>query len=259
MKAKVRDKYIKILLPTSLVAGLLILWQILSNRYIINPALFSSPLEIWEAIRYEPKLTQHILHSIYRLFIAVLIGYPLGALIGVLVARAKRISFLEDIVAFFMSIPGISWAPIFIIILGFGDRTIILVGVLTAFFPALYNMVHGMKAINQNVIRLTEILEYSPARKFFTVFIPASSTYLINGLKEAFARSWRTIIAVEMIAATMYGLGYMTFDARELLNSSTMFLGILLSGLIYIIIEIILIGALEKVTIVRWGMKVKDE
>lgn len=253
------DKLLKYLLPASLVAGLLLLWQLLSDQYIINPALFSSPLDIVGAIVYEPALGKHILNSVYRLFIAVLIGYPLGAFVGVVVSKAKKVAFLEDIIAFFMSIPGISWAPIFIIILGFGNRTILLVGVLTSFFPALYNMVHGMKAIDKNMVRLSEILEYSQTKKFFQLYIPASSTYLMTGLKESFARTWRTIIAVEMIAATMYGLGYMTFDARELLNSSTMFLGILLSGGIYLIIELFLLGALEKETIIKWGMKTKDE
>ena len=55
----------------------------------------------------------------------------------------------------------------------------------------------------------------------------------------------------------MYGLGYMIFDARELLNSKIMFTGILVSGLIYFVIENVFIKIIEKVTVVRWGMKVK--
>lgn len=250
-----KDKLLRFILPAGLIAVLVITWQLLSDYSIINPALFSSPKDIALAFFDEPGLYNHILSSLYRLFISVIIGFPLGALVGIAVSKIRKVSFIEDIISFFMSIPGISWAPIFIIIMGFGDKTIILVGLITSFFPALYNMIHGFKAIDRNILRVSELLEFSILKKIFQVYIPSTSTYLLVGLKESFARTWRTIIAVEMIAATLYGLGYMTFDARELLNSSTMFLGIVLSGLIYMLIEIFLIGTIEKNTVVKWGMK----
>lgn len=250
-----KDKILRFVLPMSLVTAIVITWQLLSSYSIINPALFSSPKDVALTFFDEPRLIRHILSSVYRLFISVLIGFPLGAILGVVVSKVKKVSFIEDIISFFMSIPGISWAPLLIIIMGFGDKTIILVGIITSFFPALYNMVHGLKATEKNILRVAELLEFSNFKKFFQVYIPSASTYLLVGLKESFARTWRTIIAVEMIAATLYGLGYMTFDARELLNSSTMFLGIVMSGLIYMLIEVFIIGTIEKKTVIKWGMK----
>ena len=38
----------------------------------------------------------------------------------------------------------------------------------------------------------------------------------------------------------------MTYDARELLNMPVMFMGIITSGIIYLIIEQIIIGTIEK-------------
>jgi ABC-type nitrate/sulfonate/bicarbonate transport system permease component len=156
-----------------------------------------------------------------------------------------------------MSIPGISWAPVFIILIGFGDITIISVGILTAFFPVVYNIFHGIRESDKSIVFLGDLFEYNFIEKMIKINIPAIMNYLVIALKLAFARTWRTIIAVEMIAATTMGLGYMIFDARELINTKLMFSGILISGIIFIIIETG-IKVLEKLTVVRWGMKIES-
>lgn len=250
-----KDKILKIILPTTLILILLTTWQILSEKEIINSMLFSNPIDIAKEITTNENLINHIANSVYRLLISVAIGYPLGILTGISISKIKKVKFVEDITAFFMSIPGISWAPIFIMVIGFGNPTIITVGVLTAYFPALYNSLHGIKGMNKNIIKVADMLEYKNIQKLFKIIIPAISNYLLIALKESFSRTWRTIIAVEMIAATMYGLGYMTYDARELLNMPVMFMGIIISGIIYLIIEQIIIGTIEKTTVVKWGMK----
>jgi NitT/TauT family transport system permease protein len=166
-----------------------------------------------------------------------------------------QLSFFEDVLAFFMAIPGISWAPLFIITIGFGDLSIFLVGALTAFFPVVYNIYHGAREIDPNFRRLGRLLEYGKREKFFLISLPAVMNYALGALKLAVARTWRTIIAVEMIAASMYGLGYMIFDARELLNTEYMFAGILLSGAIYMALELVAVRSIERLTVERWGMK----
>lgn len=246
-----------IALPASVIAGLLILWQIASDRNWINSALFSSPTDVVKAFFTTRSLLLHIFQSLNRLLLSVVIGYSVGTGSGLLISSFKRLSFLEDILAFFMSIPGISWAPIFIMLIGFGDKTIITVGALIAFFPALYNSNQGMKAIDKNLLRVSRMLEIKPVSTALRVKIPAISNYLLVGLKEAFSRTWRTIIAVEMIAATMYGIGYMTFAARELLNMDRMFMGIVLSGILYMLIDASIVLFIENQTVVKWGMKMK--
>lgn len=189
---------------------------------------------------------------------SVAVGYVLGFFVGFLISNNKRFLFIEDIMAFFMSIPGISWAPLFIMLIGFGDRTIILVGIITAFFPVMYNIYHGLKEIDKNFLNLGDLFEYGLFEKIIRIKLPSIMNYMLIALKLSFARTWRTIIAVEMIAATLSGLGYMIFDARELLNMSIMFGGIFLSGTVYILIEKIIIRILEMRTVIRWGMKVKE-
>jgi len=251
------DNILKIVLPLLVTALILIFWEICGEIGIINTALFSSPSRIASYLINSNVLLAHITHSLMRLGISVLIGYTLGLVVGIIITDYANLGFLEDFVSFFMSIPGIAWAPLFILILGFGDVTIITVGIITAFFPVVYNIIHGLREVNTNLIHLGDILQYNYFQKLTIIKLPAIMNYLLIALKLSFARTWRTVIAVEMIAASMFGLGYMIFDARELINSKAMFTGIIMSGLIYFVIENVFIRIIEKFTVLKWGMKVK--
>jgi NitT/TauT family transport system permease protein len=255
-----KNKILKILLPLLVIIMILIFWQYLGEKNLINTALFPTPSEIFFSMIEESQiLSRHITSSLFRLFFSVSIGYILGLFAAILTAHYNFLNFLEDISSFLMSIPGISWAPLFVITIGFGNKTINTVGIITAFFPVFYNVVVGLKSINKNLIFTTELFEYSFYQVLLRVKLPAIMNNLMIALKLSFSRTWRTIIAVEMIAATTYGLGFMIYDARELFNSSIMFAGITISGLLYYLIESILIRKIELFTVIKWGMKMNNE
>ena len=56
----------------------------------------------------------------------------------------------------------------------------------------------------------------------------------------------------EMLAALSYGLGYMIFAARSYMDVSTMFVGIVCLAVIGLLIEHVIFGTLEKMTVARW-------
>jgi ABC-type nitrate/sulfonate/bicarbonate transport system permease component len=67
------------------------------------------------------------------------------------------------------------------------------------------------------------------------------------------ARGWRTIIAVEMMAASLLGLGYMIFSARDYLRPSIIYGGIIVLAVTYFLIENV-IKWIERRTVEKWGM-----
>jgi NitT/TauT family transport system permease protein len=251
------NSILRIGLPAALIVLLLSLWELSVTKGVVNTALFPAPTEIFSDMLRIPHLGAHLSESVRLLLVSVAVGFSLGFVAGIAMSRF-RLNWIEDVVSFFMAIPGISWAPLFIITIGFGFRTIFIVGVITAFFPAVYNVFHGMRDIDQNLKRLGSLLEFSPFEMFYRVQLPSIMNYALTGLKLSVARTWRTIIAVEMIAASTFGLGYMIFDARELLNMEHMFAGILLSGFIYMLIEFLGIRFIEIYTVERWGMKAQS-
>ena len=242
----------------------LIGWEIFSYLEIVNSKLVSRPSEIFSVMLdlINPATQSFLKHSILfdvysslcRLAYAFVIAAFVGVSLGMLVAKSRFVyRFFDPLITVAMPVPGIAWAPIFILWLGFGNPTIISVGALAAFFPILYNTAAGVRSLDKKLIWSAESAGATQRTIFFKVYLPWSAAYVFTGLKLALARGWRTIIAVEMIAGTLLGLGYVIFDARDYLRPSIIYAGIVILAVTYFVIENI-IKLVEKRTIERWGM-----
>ncbi|RLI39217.1 ABC transporter permease [Candidatus Bathyarchaeota archaeon] len=246
---------------------ILVGWEAFSRLNILSPSLISRPSEIF-AVLYDllsktapsgmPLLLAHIYSSLYRLLYAYLIALAIGIGLGILMGQNDKVYwFFEPLITLALPIPGIAWAPIFMVWLGFGDPTILTVGVLAAFFPIVYNTAAGVRSIKKELIWAAQSMGADEKTIFFKVLLPASLGYIFTGIKLGLARGWRTIIAVEMIAGTLWGLGFMIYDAREYLRPSIIYAGIIVLAVTYFVIEG-LIKLLEKRTIEKWGMVRKE-
>lgn len=247
-----------------LVGVFLIGWEILSRLEILNPALVSRPSEIfWTTLDlFNPFTESFLRHSIlfdvyvslYRLSYAFVIATLAGVSLGLLMGRSNLIyGFFDPLITVLMPVPGIAWAPIFIIRMGFGDLPIITVGALAAFFPILYNTAAGVRSVDKKFVWSAQSAGANQRIVFFKIFLPWSAAYIFTGLKLALARAWRTIIAVEMIAASVFGLGYVIFEARDYTRHSIVYAGIVILAITYFLIENV-IKWIEKRTVEKWGM-----
>jgi ABC-type nitrate/sulfonate/bicarbonate transport system permease component len=238
-------------------------WEVLARLEWINAVLFPAPSEIiielvnlfQKGLPVRSDLITNVLATLKRLGLGFSIGVLCGILLGVLMGLNNFVfQFFNPLILILMSIPGIALAPLFIIWLGFGDPTIITLGALSSFFPVVYSTSTGVRSVNQQLVRAAQIMGASPLHVVANVHIPWSAAYVFNGVKLGLARGWMTVIAVEFVAATNYGLGYMVWYATERLKADVVYSGILVMVLIYFILDKLLIHSIEKKTISRWGM-----
>ena len=240
---------------------ILIVWQVFSQLGIVNQALFSSPskiaitfysLFVMQTSTGHSVLLTHIFASLHRLCISLVIALCLGITIGVLMGSRRVIQkCLNPLITVIMPIPGIAWAPIFMLWLGFGNPTLITVGTLAAFFPIVYNASAGIKSVDTKMVWAAESMGANKKSMFLKVLLPSSLTHILTGFKLGLAKGWRTIIATEMIAASLWGLGYMIFDAREYLQPSIIYGGIFVLAVVFVVIEKG-VNEIERRTVGRW-------
>ena len=235
----------------------------MADLHLINTGLFSSPVEIFRDLRTlfllktggRSVLLTHFMITLKRLFFAAMAGIFVGILAGAFMGLSKWVyRFLDPILSLIMPIPGIAMAPIFIVWMGFGDQTIIAVGAIATFFPVAYNTSTGVRSVDKQLVRAARIMGAKKIRILVQVYLPWAAVYLGNGIKLGLARGWRTVIAVEFIAAANWGLGYMIWDGAEYLRAGIVYGGIILLAITFTLIEKGLIGGLERVTIEKWGM-----
>jgi len=243
------------------IAALLLIWEVAVRGGWIAANIFPAPSMVFARASElifstgpdRGMLLTHIAASLYRAIVAfglsVLIAIPLGFLLGLLPRVYK---WLSPILSLMLPLPAVAWTPILLVAFGQGDRTIITVCFLGAFFPVLYSTIQGVRSVSRQSIWVIQSMGGTRRHVLLNVLLPGSLPALISGLKLGMAHSWRTLVAAEMLAALSAGLGYMIFAARSYMDVSTMFVGIALLALIGMAIEYGIFGVLEQNTIRKW-------
>ena len=234
------------------------LWELVARLQIFPPRLFPS-LEVVAAafvrLTASGVLPHHALDTLLRL----LAGFALAAIVGVVIGIAMgRSRFAEDtllpLVSIGAPIPGIAYAPLFLLWFGLGNVSAVLLVGFVSTFPIVFNTWTGVKAVKEIWVRSALAMGADDRRLFSKVILPGALPYILTGLRLGLAQAWRILVGVEMLAAVPWGLGWMIFGAREFLNTDVMLAGVVVIGAIGLALEKLVFQRLERFTVVRWGM-----
>jgi ABC-type nitrate/sulfonate/bicarbonate transport system permease component len=224
--------------PLTLLVLLLLAWQVLSGWYLPRvdrqfAILLPPPSEVlkagWELL-LSGELPMHLWASLRREFVAfafALLAIPLGIAMGWWKWAHDEI---DPVIELLRPIPPIAWIPLSILWFGVGDvqnQFIIFLGI---FFPILVNTVIGVKNIEPNLIRAARCLGASEWRMLRRVVLPAVLPQLMTGIRVGFGVGWMALVAAELVGATS-GLGFLINDARSLLRTDIILLGMFVIGL----------------------------
>jgi NitT/TauT family transport system permease protein len=200
-------------------------------------------------------LLRHAEGTIVRLFLGFLLAAVLGVAVGIAMGRyGWAEDLLLPLVSIGSPIPGLAYAPLFILWFGLGNLPAVLLVAVAAAFPAAVNSWTGVKAVKEIWIRAAEAMGAPEHQLFRKVILPGALPYILTGLRLALARAWRVLVAVEMLTSVPRGLGWLIFGAREFLSTDVMLAGIAVIGIVGLLLERVVFERLERFTVVRWGM-----
>jgi NitT/TauT family transport system permease protein len=224
------------------IATFILLWELLSDAFGV-PQLFPSPRATartyWEIVA-DGTLPRDAATSMARITIGFLIGSAIGALIGLVIGtfRLAR-EIVEPYVNFLRFISGVAWISIFIVWFGIGETSKVVLIVYTTAFGVLLNTVAGVAAISRNKLRLAHCFGASAGQVFFRVTLPASTRYILTGMRLSMANAFLVIVAAEMVQADS-GLGFSIMAARQFLAPDIIFCGMITLGLLGLLSDRIL-------------------
>jgi len=233
-------------------------WEIVAHLGIFPARLFPS-LETVAETFVRLTLAGILPHHAFDTLVRLLIGFALAGIAGVAVGIAMgRSRFAEDILLPLVSIgapiPGIAYAPLFLLWFGLGNvSAVVLVGFVSA-FPIMFNTWTGVKAVKEIWVRSAQAMGADQRRLFAKVILPGALPYILTGMRLGLAQAWRILVGVEMLAAVPWGLGWLIFGAREFLDTDVMLSGIVVIAVIGLALEKLVFQRLEEFTVVRWGM-----
>jgi NitT/TauT family transport system permease protein len=242
-------------LPFLVVAAL---WEAVAQAGIFHPRLFPSLTAIasqFVRLTASGVLPHHAADTLIRLAAGFALAAVAGIALGIVMGRWR---LAEDLllppVSMAAPVPGIAYAPLFLLWFGPGSAsTVLLVGFVSA-FPIIFNTWTGVKAVKEIWLRSAQAMGADNRRLLHHVILPGALPYVLTGLRLGLAQAWRILVGVEMLAAVPWGLGWMIFGAREFLNTDVMLAGVVVIGAIGLALEKGVFQRLESTTVVRWGM-----
>ncbi|MDO3646641.1 ABC transporter permease [Nocardia mangyaensis] len=164
---------------------------------------------------YSGTLWLHLYASTLRVLqgfaFAAAIAIPLGIVMG----RSRLVyRMLEPTINLIRPIPVTAWAPLSLLIIGFGDRSTIFLVFLAAVFSILLNTIAGVKAVPERLLEAAAMLGTRPAHTLYKVVLPAAVPNIVAGLRIALGLSWVILVVGETVGIRV-GLGALITQARE--------------------------------------------
>jgi len=265
MRAVVSEKN-NIKLPTFFGKGLkgavgwiipiavLVTWQILGDLKLIKTLIFPTPLMIWDSFLWlcqNGDLLDHINGTFFRTFLGFFIGGGLGLIIGLFVGLSKICEILlNSTVQMIRMIPHISVTFLFVLWLGIGDASKIMLIAKGSFFPLYIFTFLGIRNVDNKLFEVTKILGYSRLKVVTRLILPATIPQLVLGIRQSLGIAWGSLVVAEMMGSSN-GLGYLMMDARAMSDTATVFVGIILFTIFAKLTDSIVLW-IEKL-LLRWN------
>jgi ABC-type nitrate/sulfonate/bicarbonate transport system permease component len=228
--------------PRFLLLALLILGWWAGSTYLLDKstrALLPPPQEVasaaWELTK-SGELWKHLKDSLKRELVAFLwstISIPLGIAMGWWRAVEEQV---DPIVEVLRPVPPLAWIPLSILWFGVGDTQNEFIIFLGCFFPILINTIAGVKNVEPNLVRAARCLGASEGRILWRVVLRAALPQIVTGVRIGLGVGWMALVAAELVGANS-GLGFLINDARTVLRTDYVIVGMATIGLVGLAID----------------------
>jgi NitT/TauT family transport system permease protein len=210
----------------AIIAGGIVLLEILCRRHVINPLTLIPPSEMATSL-WHLFGSQKIWDDIAQTFstvalsfmLSVTVGFALGALVHAL-PRVRRA--IDPLLASYYSIPFFVFYPLLIALFGLNTVPLIVIGFIFATAAMVISTLNGLDRVPRVMTKTALILRLTPARAVWSVTLPSAAPYLFTGLKLALAYSFIGVIAGEFILSGG-GLGFSIAYAYNDFDNQTMY------------------------------------
>jgi NitT/TauT family transport system permease protein len=239
-------------------------WQLFTSLKIVDPFFFGQPSGIvrtaWQWVQHgtnQGSIWLQIYTTMEEAVLGFFIGVAAGIVIGVLLGQFR---FLSDVLSPYIkavnALPRIVLGALFVIVLGLGISSKIVLAAFLVFFVVFFNAYQGVREVDGNLVNNARILGASRLQVIRNVVLPSAMTWIIASLHVAFGFAVIGAIVGEVLGA-QHGLGVLITDSQNNFNTDGIFAGMIIIGLIALIAEW-LISLLER-RLLAWRPQMSSE
>jgi len=227
------------LMPVWSAVFCVVLWEIVA-RLIGTPLLFPGPAAVLRgmlSLSSTGELYTHILASLQRIAAGLIIGVPLGAIVGCAMGASRDVNAaLDPYVRMANSTPAIALIPFALIWFGLTETARYTLVIYVVILTVALNARQGVSQVPYLRMKAANSLGVTGVKAFFRVVIPSSVPSILAGIRTATGLAVMVVVAAEMLGATT-GLGYLIILGRQNYDPTLIFIGIFGLGILSIVLD----------------------
>lgn len=245
----------------AILLALILIWEIYA-RWLNNSLLFPTFTETIQTF-WRDMASGVLVNRTLTSMRTLAIGYAFGLFFAGLfttfaVATKTGTRILSTLTAMFNPLPAIALLPLALIWFGLGTPSLVFVIIHSVLWAVALNTLSGFRSVPETLRMSGRNVGLKGARYVGLILIPAAFPSILAGLKIGWAFAWRTLVAAELVfgvSSRSGGIGWYIFEARNELDTATVFSGLLTVILIGLLVESVIFRAIEARTVNLWGMQ----
>ena len=246
---KMSRKALLVINFASVFAGLAA-WSILSASGVVG---LPGPVEVLlrgGELLADGTLGEDTGASLARVLSGFLIGSLLAVPVGFIMGwyQVGR-AIIEPWVQFFRTIPPLALLPLVMVTMGIGETPKIFVIFLAAFLSCVISTYQGVVSVDKTLINAARVLGAGSYVIFMRVVVPASSPFILVGMRIGLGAGWATVVAAELLAAPN-GLGMRMQQAQQFYDMPTILVNVIVIGILGLLMDRLLLMIEAHLT--RW-------
>ena len=210
-------------------------WELSSRTGWLSTRILPEPLAVATAfwnLLVSGQLLRDVAISSGRALGGLAIGGSLGLVLGLLTGTFRTAeTLLDTTLQMIRNVPALALIPLVILWFGIDESAKLFLVAIGVFFPIYLNTYHGIRSVDAGLIEMARSYGLSGWPLYREVILPGALPSILVGLRFALGLMWVLLIVAETISAQS-GIGYMTMNAREFLQTDVVLVGVLLYALL---------------------------
>ncbi|WP_413810725.1 ABC transporter permease [Streptomyces sp. OE57] len=192
------------------------------------PVILNRFADLWLFSRVSSDVVPSLVNFGAGFLLAVVVGVPVGVLLG-------RVGWLGEmalpLMDFARSVPPIMLIPPFVLVLGVGDTSKIVIIFIGAFFPIVVSTLDGLRRTDPALLDVARSIQLGPLDTVLRLYVPSAAPAILGGIQIGMHFALVLMVSSEMLAAVR-GLGFITMQAQVTFNAPSVWAGMLLLAII---------------------------
>lgn len=208
------------------------------KRYLLPP--LSSVLDtLWQG---RAMILQHSWATTWEILLGYFWAVTGGLVLGLAIFAWPVVRrTLYPLIVLFQGLPKVALAPLFVVWMGYGLGSKVLMAFLFAFFPVVVATLGGLAGTPEHLLEHFRAIRASPATTFLRLRLPAALPSIMDGCKTAMPLAVIGAIVGEFVASEK-GLGHLILEANAAAKTELMFAALIaisiVAGILYLLVEL---------------------